>query len=89
MVIASDQRERGNLAFATCVIVGLLRRYAPRNDTAHNAFVLYCIRPGIEGTSCKPLARGSGELVHNELVQRKPLCLRLEDQFSIELRGHP
>jgi hypothetical protein len=43
-VIASDQRERGNLAVLACTIAGLLRplRFAlgPRNDTAINTFVL-------------------------------------------------
>ncbi len=40
IVIASDQREPGNLAVLTCTIAGLPRRFASRNDTAINAFVL-------------------------------------------------
>jgi len=43
-VIASDQRERGNLAYLTCVTVRLLRplrlAQGPRNDTPANAFAL-------------------------------------------------
>src|SRR3990170_2039785 len=39
-VIASDQRERGNLAVLYCTIAGLLRRFAPRNDAIINTFVL-------------------------------------------------
>ena len=38
IVIASDQRERGNLAVLIRTVAGLLRRFAPRNDTAINVF---------------------------------------------------
>ena len=39
-VIASDQRERGNLTWFALLWEGLLRRHAPRNDTLLSAFVL-------------------------------------------------
>ena len=40
VVIASDQRERGNLPCLPCITERLLRRLAPRNDTPFIAFVL-------------------------------------------------
>src|SRR3989304_9548131 len=64
-VIASDQRERCNLASIIWITGRLLRRFAPRNDTLFNAFVVFSTlsRNGQRGSTATEL----------EFTRREPM----------------